>query len=49
MTENYIDKVDQLVNEIGTTEDKVIPILQAIQKEFNYLPEEALLRVSDDN
>jgi NADH-quinone oxidoreductase subunit F len=47
MTGNYIDKVDQLVKEIGTTADKVIPILQAIQKEFNYLPEEVLKRVCE--
>jgi NADH-quinone oxidoreductase subunit F len=47
MTENYTDKVDRLVNEIGKTRDKVIPLLQAIQKEFGYLPEESLQRVCE--
>ena len=47
MTENLIDKVDKLVQEIGTAPDKVIPILQAIQKEYNYLPVEALKRVCE--
>jgi NADH-quinone oxidoreductase subunit F len=47
MTDNLIYKVDRLVEEIGTTADRVIPILQAIQKEFGYLPEEALKRVCE--
>jgi NADH-quinone oxidoreductase subunit F len=47
MTDNLEYKVDNLVQEIGSTPDKVIPILQAIQKEFNYLPEEALKRVCE--
>jgi NADH:ubiquinone oxidoreductase subunit F (NADH-binding)/NADH:ubiquinone oxidoreductase subunit E/Pyruvate/2-oxoacid:ferredoxin oxidoreductase delta subunit len=45
MTDDFIHKVDKLIGVIGSTPDKVIPILQAIQKEFNYLPEEALKRV----
>jgi len=45
MTEAFTNKVDQLIREIGSTPDKVIPVLQAIQKEYNYLPEEALKRV----
>ena len=47
MTDNLTDKVDRLVEEIGTTADRVIPILQAIQKEFGFLPEEALKRVCE--
>ena len=39
--------VDQIVTEKGKESDKVIPILQAIQGKFNYLPEEALKRVCD--
>jgi NADH:ubiquinone oxidoreductase subunit F (NADH-binding)/NADH:ubiquinone oxidoreductase subunit E len=39
--------VDQIVERLGVSPDKVIPILQAIQGEFNYLPEEALRRVCD--
>jgi NADH-quinone oxidoreductase subunit F len=45
MTEAFSNKVDQLILETGSTPDKVIPVLQAIQKEFNYLPEDALKRV----
>lgn len=39
--------VDKIVSEKGKTVDAVIPILQAIQAEFNYLPEEAMQRVCD--
>lgn len=31
-----------IIDRIGTTRDKVIPLLQAIQQEFNYLPADAL-------
>ena len=47
MTEEYNIKVDKLIEELGTAPDRVIPILQAIQKEFNYLPEDALKRVCE--
>jgi NADH-quinone oxidoreductase subunit F len=47
MTDNLIYKVDRLVEEIGTTADKVIPVLQAVQKEFSYLPLEALKRICE--
>jgi len=39
--------VDKIINKIGTTPEKVIPILQAIQNQYNYLPEAALRRVSE--
>jgi len=42
-----IDIVDRIVEKQGTSPEKVIPILQAIQSEFNYLPEEALKRVCE--
>ena len=41
MTE-YNQYIDQLIQEKGSTKKSLIPILQAIQKEYNYLPEEAL-------
>jgi len=47
MNNAITDKVDHIVQEIGNSSDKVIPILQAIQDEFNYLPEEAMKRVCD--
>lgn len=40
-------KIDQIVAGIGTSADKVIPILQAIQQEYHYLPVDALKRVCD--
>jgi NADH-quinone oxidoreductase subunit F len=45
MTNELINHIDQLIAEIGTSADKVIPVLQAIQEAYNYLPEEALKRV----
>ncbi|MDE5423266.1 NAD(P)H-dependent oxidoreductase subunit E [Ancylomarina sp. DW003] len=44
---NINDIVDRIVSEKGKTSEKVIPILQAIQSELNYLPEEALKRVCE--
>jgi NADH-quinone oxidoreductase subunit F len=37
--------VDRIVGKIGTAAGDVIPILHAIQNEYNYLPEPALRRV----
>ncbi len=45
--EKIINFVDGLVAEIGVEPDKVIPILQAIQGKYNYLPEDALKRVCE--
>jgi len=47
--QNRIDLsiVEKIVAEIGFTADKIIPILQAIQARFNYLPEVALRRITE--
>ncbi len=45
--EKMIDFVDGVVAGIGKEPDKVIPILQAIQGKYNYLPEPALKRVCE--
>ncbi|MCX6927259.1 MAG: NAD(P)H-dependent oxidoreductase subunit E, partial [Verrucomicrobia bacterium] len=37
--------VDEAVKQIGCSPDAVIPILQAVQDHYGYLPEEALRRV----
>ena len=37
--------VDEIVERIGRTPDSVIPLLQALQDHYGYLPEEALRRV----
>ena len=47
MSNEITEKVDHIVQQIGKSSDKVIPILQAIQEEFNYLPEEAMKRVCE--
>lgn len=46
-TESINCFVGQIVDEIGTKAGDVIPILHAIQREYNYLPESALRRVCD--
>jgi NADH:ubiquinone oxidoreductase subunit F (NADH-binding)/NADH:ubiquinone oxidoreductase subunit E/Pyruvate/2-oxoacid:ferredoxin oxidoreductase delta subunit len=47
MNNEITDIVDRIIESKGRTVDKVIPILQAIQQEFNYLPEPALRRVCE--
>jgi NADH-quinone oxidoreductase subunit F len=39
--------VDALVTRVGSTPDKVIPILQGIQERYHYLPEPLLRRVCE--
>ena len=39
--------VDRIITEKGRGKNAVIPVLQEIQKEFRFLPEEALRRVSE--
>ncbi|NOQ96856.1 MAG: proton-conducting membrane transporter, partial [Calditrichae bacterium] len=40
-------EVDQILAHTGTRQHNVIPILHAIQKKYNYLPEAALHRVCE--
>ncbi|MGD0382557.1 MAG: NAD(P)H-dependent oxidoreductase subunit E, partial [Thermoguttaceae bacterium] len=47
MPELDLTFVDQTVARYGTHSDAVIPILQAIQAQYRYLPREALQRVCD--
>ncbi|NOR86180.1 MAG: NAD(P)H-dependent oxidoreductase subunit E, partial [Bacteroidales bacterium] len=42
-----IEKVDKIIAEKGRSVEAAIPILQAIQDEFNYLPQEAMERISE--
>ncbi len=44
---NIILLTDEIIAEKGNTKKALIPILQAIQDEFNYLPEESLRRLAD--
>lgn len=41
MTNNF-QNIDQLIAEKGSTKKSLIPILQVIQEEYNYLPEDVL-------
>ena len=40
-----LSHVDQIVADLGKQPDAVIPILQAIQEHYRYLPQDALRRV----
>ena len=44
MNDNY-QNIDRIIEEKGSEKKSLIPILQAIQKEYNYLPREALSAV----
>ncbi len=43
--EAMIARVDAIIDRIGTTRQIIIPLLQALQDEFSYLPSDALQRV----
>ena len=42
-----IRDIDEIVELLGGKRQDVIPVLQAIQEKYNYLPEEALRRVCE--
>ena len=42
MEKKIADLVDEIIAKRGKSSDQVIPVLQDIQNEYNYLPEEAL-------
>jgi len=42
---DFTAKTDAIIQRIGTSRNTVIPLLQALQNEFSYLPSEALERV----
>ena len=44
---DIVDAVDAIVTRCGRSPEALIPILQAIQKQFRYLPEPALERVCE--
>lgn len=43
--ESLCQRVDAIVERVGATREKTIPLLQALQDEFGYLPSDALNRV----
>jgi len=44
-TPDFISKTDVIIQRIGTNRNTIIPLLQALQNEFGYLPHDALERV----
>ncbi|MFC2158679.1 NAD(P)H-dependent oxidoreductase subunit E [Acidobacteriota bacterium] len=46
-SKDFERSIDTIIREHGRSPADVIPILHAIQKEYNYLPEEALKRVCE--
>jgi NADH-quinone oxidoreductase subunit F len=46
-SEIHLEQIDAIVARYGGSADAVVPILQAIQKEYHYLPEAALRRVCE--
>lgn len=46
-SQTSISDVDSIVEKIGTSANKVIPILQALQEFYKYLPKSALQRVCE--
>jgi NADH:ubiquinone oxidoreductase subunit E len=40
------EKVDELIGEIGRTPEKAIPLLQAVQAAFRYIPVEAIEQIA---
>lgn len=47
MTSDMLQFVDDSVARLGRTPDAVIPLLQAVQEHYRYLPEQALERICD--
>lgn len=42
---DFVAKTDEIIERIGTSKATIIPLLQALQNEFNYLPSAAIERV----
>ena len=47
MDNDFKHQTDCIIAELGNDREKLITILQEIQQEFGYLPEEAMQRVAD--
>ena len=42
-----LSQIDRIVSDVGREPDAVIPILQAVQDHYRYLPQEALERICE--
>lgn len=47
MEQDVQQTIERIISKTGTAKDRLIPILQAIQTEYNYLPAEALEKVCE--
>jgi NADH:ubiquinone oxidoreductase subunit F (NADH-binding)/NADH:ubiquinone oxidoreductase subunit E len=47
MAEQYTEHIDKIISDNGSDRKAVIPILQAIQDKYNFLPERALKQVCE--
>src|SRR6056297_3966500 len=48
MTDNF-KNIDRIIEEKGAEKKSLIPILQAIQKRYNFLPEESLRYLAENS
>jgi NADH-quinone oxidoreductase subunit E len=46
IVESYTEKVDSLIDSYAGNKEQLISLLQDIQAEFNYLPQDVLIKVS---
>jgi len=46
IVESYPEKVDSLIDSYTTKKEQLISLLQDIQAEFNYLPRDVLIKIS---
>lgn len=46
IVENYTEKVDSLIDSYAGNKEQMISLLQDIQAEFNYLPQDVLVKIS---
>ena len=42
-----LDRIDEIIRAHGTEQHCLIPLLQAVQAEYNYLPEKAMRRICE--
>jgi NADH:ubiquinone oxidoreductase subunit E len=46
IVEDYTEKVDSLIDSYADNKEQIISLLQDIQAEFNYLPQDVLVKIS---
>jgi NADH-quinone oxidoreductase subunit E len=46
LVENYTEKIDSIIDGYADKKEQLISLLQDVQAEFNYLPQDILIRIS---